>query len=518
MNTAALYLRSSKDRSDVSIDAQRRELQALAQQKGLLIIKEFADVVESAKDVNRPGFQRLLLELKSPLRAWDHLLMVDTSRLSRRRYAAQVFKHEAQKRNITILFSKVPETDPITSVILQSVFEAMDEVHSLMSREKGLAGMAENIRAGYRAGGRAPLGYLLKKIETGAMREGTAVAKSLLTPDPDHASTIARYLKMRATGINGAAAARQLGITWPRTTLIGIEWNSLTYAGHNVWNVNNERLDDGGYKDGHKRRPREEWIIQKNTHPALITDEEAEQVLKNLNENPWQKGGHASSDYLLTGLLKTPDGLPWYGDRKVNYRTKPTDGSKSRWLKTADVDRFVLKQVSDDLQNNDFINQLFAKARSHLSTQTNDPTNELQQQVQSINEKINRMIELAAEMDNPSPVLRKIEGLEKTRLSTEEQLITLQRQQQVQAAINQYSRQDIHELIKSLSDQFANMPQEAARSFLQSLISKIALNPITGECQIHYRLCVQDRNNVASPRGADSVPVLTAISCFLIAA
>ena len=44
-NQASLYLRSSKDRSDVSIDAQRRELTALAAQRGLVIVEEFADVV-----------------------------------------------------------------------------------------------------------------------------------------------------------------------------------------------------------------------------------------------------------------------------------------------------------------------------------------------------------------------------------------------------------------------------------------------------------------------------------------
>jgi len=38
---AALYLRSSADRSDVSIDAQRRELTALASSKSLIIAAEF---------------------------------------------------------------------------------------------------------------------------------------------------------------------------------------------------------------------------------------------------------------------------------------------------------------------------------------------------------------------------------------------------------------------------------------------------------------------------------------------
>ena len=61
LKTTAVYLRSSKDRSDVSIDAQRRELKALAEKRSLLLVQEFTDIVESAKDEDRPGFQSLLL-------------------------------------------------------------------------------------------------------------------------------------------------------------------------------------------------------------------------------------------------------------------------------------------------------------------------------------------------------------------------------------------------------------------------------------------------------------------------
>src|SRR5512143_4222754 len=86
MDKAALYLRSSKDRADVSIDAQRRELQTLARSRGLIIVAEYADVVESGKDEHRPGFQRLLADLRAPDREWSYLLLLDTSRLSRRRH------------------------------------------------------------------------------------------------------------------------------------------------------------------------------------------------------------------------------------------------------------------------------------------------------------------------------------------------------------------------------------------------------------------------------------------------
>lgn len=156
----------------------------------------------------------------------------------------------------------------------------MDQVHSFMSREKGLAGMAENVRQGFRAGGRAPFGYQLEYISTGTIREGEPVKKSKLLPD-DNAPKIDTYLKGRAQGLMGTHLAEKLGLDLARTSLNGIEWNALTYAGHTVWNVHNEKTDDG-YKGGVKHRPRSEWLMQRDTHHPLITDAEAEAILQRL--------------------------------------------------------------------------------------------------------------------------------------------------------------------------------------------------------------------------------------------
>lgn len=158
----AIYLRSSKDRTDVSIDAQRRELQELALSRKLTVTEEFTDAVESGKDANRPGFQSLIRQINNKSRQWDVVMMVDTSRLARNQYIAHSFMHECGKRGIEVVFAKTPELDGVTGIILPAVLHAMDQVHSFMSKEKGLAGMAENVRQGFRAGGRAPYGYKLE--------------------------------------------------------------------------------------------------------------------------------------------------------------------------------------------------------------------------------------------------------------------------------------------------------------------------------------------------------------------
>jgi hypothetical protein len=70
---------------------------------------------------------------------------------------------------------------------------------------------------------------------------------------------------------------RELDLKWSPSTLISVEWNALTYAGRTVWNRHTPKSERGSGRP--KRRPREEWITQQNTHTAFISDIEAAKIL-----------------------------------------------------------------------------------------------------------------------------------------------------------------------------------------------------------------------------------------------
>ena len=490
MTNAAIYLRSSKDRHDVSIVSQRRELKKLARSKEMTIVREFVDVVESAKTEFRPAFQDLIREIKAPTRPWDTLLSLDTSRLSRRRYVAQMFKHDARKNGVRILYAKMPEVDPITNVILESVMEALDEYHSLMSREKGLAGMAENVRQGFRAGGRAPRGYELEYIETGAMREGKAVTKSRLRKSKD-ARWVGEYLRRRATGESRSVVRREMDLDIPLTSLIGMEWNALTYAGHTVWNVHAER-EGGAYIGGSKRRPRPDWHISHNTHTPLISEQEAEFLIDNLENSKIGKAvaraKAAGSPYLLTPLLETPDGRTWKGERQRYYRLKAEDGKPGNMVPLDPLQGAVLDQVMADAQSPKFVHELAREARRFAKRQ--DPAIPLRREVAEIDRKISRAGELSLQLEDPAPMLRMVDKFERERKILAAEIADLDKDAATRIA-----------LANITDDQVATVLKESAdpKALLKTVVNRITLDPGTLECQIHYQLprwlCV------ASPRG-----------------
>jgi len=69
----------------------------------------------------------------------------------------------------------------------------------------------------------------------------------------------------------------------------------------------------------------------------------------------------------------------------------------------------------------------------------------------------------------------------------------------------------IERFLHGIAESRKSLSREALKDFLSNLIGQITLDPATHECQINYRIAVDLRNKVASPRGAVSYPVLEII-------
>jgi site-specific DNA recombinase len=509
---AALYLRSSKDRSDVSIDAQRRELLDLAKSKNLVIVEEFADAVESGKDDQRPGFQSMLSQLKSRDRAWSYLLALDTSRIARNQYLAHALHYECDKRNIKILYAKMPETGSVVDVVIRAVMQSFDQLHSLMSKEKGMAGMAENVKQGFRAGGRAPLGYKLQSQETGAMREGVAVTKSKLVPG-DKFETVQKYLKARALQVARSVAADEAGLLGvAHTSLLGLDWNALTYAGHTVWNVQNERLPSGGYKGNVKRKPRAEWVIQKDTHEPIITNEEAESILKVLEASTRADPRKTKSEYLFSGLMVNQEGIPYHGADGQYYRC-----GKGKRLKRDEIEPMLIKHIMADMKSSEFIADLIKTAKRSAQPIPDDEVKQLKSDVNKITGQIGKLTDIAAEAESPRPWLEKIGKLEKEREDVVARLERAASDYESAQILMTITERDMRLLLAGFTSNVDFNDVPAVKEFLSSILDKIVLTESPRlTCSIHYSISSGD--SVASPRLRDTIPVIKLIRMLKLAA
>ncbi len=411
---AAIYLRSSKDRHDVSVESQRRELIAHIEAEGNLLAAEFVDKVESAKTDNRPGFQEMIEEVKQKNRRFDVVYCFDTSRFARRQYHAQMYKHLLKKHSVELRFLKLPKTDTILDTIIESLMEAFDEFHSQKSKMDGLRGMRENIEQGYRAGGRAVLGYKLDKHVVGT-RDGNPITKSKLVPDPKMFPVIQQYMKGRAQGVARKALIEQLGLDIPYTTLLYSEDNALAYAGHTVWNRHNEMID-GSYVGGKKFRDRSEWVVKKDTHEAMISDEEAEAILASRNETKQKTRRYRVNHYLLSGLIQCNCGANMDGDSGF-YRCHDRCGT--RGIKKETLEEAVLELLFDEvltLENLAELKEAIAEEVKSRKKNQNSLLDQLNSEYAEIERQITELVSLLPQTKHQRPILAHLDQLEEERM------------------------------------------------------------------------------------------------------
>ena len=501
-NRAVAYLRSSKDRSDISIDAQRRALHEMAAARGLVIVGEYVDAVESGKDDDRPGFQSMLRDLKTTSREWDAVLALDTSRIARRRIIALIFEEqECKRKGVRVLYRSIPDSDPVTEMLMKSILQAFDEWHSLTSRAKGLAGMAENVRQGWRAGGRAPRGYQLEYVPTGAIREGVPVTKSRLVVS-EEAPAVAAYLLARAGGAARGDLIRRLGVTWPVASLVGMEWQALTYAGHTVWNVHAER--DGGIAiGGSKRRLRKDWMIQRDTHEALISDRDAETLLSRLEAGRERFARTGAREYLLAGLLVNPAGAAWHGDGGDSYRL-----GKLKKISSARIEGTVLDRVAQDLQTPESV-ALIGDAVRRLAGTPHDVKRipAIERAIATLTTRIGRVVDLTAKTDDPTPYLRRVTELETEREGLVAELARQRSDVAQGLKMERITDADVRAMLTTLLDEMRAQQEAGAvpalRDALAGMIDKVELDVDATRCSIHYRFeaPVKGWVSLASPGG-----------------
>lgn len=127
-------------------------------------------------------------------------------------------------------------------------------------------------------------------------------------------------------------------------------------------------VSPGSGSRGHpKRRPRAEWIIQRDTHPAIITADEAEAIIGTLERGSRSASRRTKADYLLTGVLRSPDGSAWHGDGEGYYRV-----GKGRRVKAATIEAAVLAQIAENLSGGEFVKVFTAAAKAQAQARKKD--------------------------------------------------------------------------------------------------------------------------------------------------
>lgn len=502
---AALYIRTSKEHiGGNSIDSQRKMLHDFATTRGLEVVAEYVDAATSGGGIKRQGLLDMYSDLCAADRAWDTLLVVDTARLARNVGIATAIRLAAKTHGVSILYSLFKDAQP--NDVFLTVLHITDQIALEQCEIKCTGGVEVSLEQGYRGGGRAPRGYRLVNIRTGRITMGAPETKTRLEPNDD-AEVIGQYLKGRAAGRRRIDLKTELKLHYTQSSLIDIEWNALTYAGHTVWNRHNPHIKGEGYKGGVKHRSLGEWKIIKNTHPALITEDEAERILAYLYATEYSvySGRKESGNYLLAGFLTTSTGRNWQSDGHGFYRVHTDDGGKARSLKMQELEEMIFDWVAKDIVAKEFGSEVHTRldrsARKRSDASRGLLIRVLQLHAESAR---NAAVKMLGGDRSEYPELQMLDHLQSPAKVTDrpgEMLVSLQSQATLDEELNAASEAEMQALMARISRQLSSRADNSqVKLLLSSLIEKIVLDPGMLACEIHYLAGVVKRHAIEGGR------------------
>lgn len=328
---------STDDRQDVTLarPSQLHACERKIQPLGGTITAEWFDV-ESGSHDQRPGLLELIAEARDPAtRRFDQVVVYSTSRLARDRVDAALFERDLRRLGVPVVYESGG-----SSQLEIAIKQAIDEHERNQIKVETRRGQAQNIKNGYRCGGRAPYGYRLEhEPHPVPARAAKGDRKSRLAPDPqqmpvvqriyrwwsdDGLGTMAIADRLNAEGVPSPVhtnTTRNVRRKWAKSTIRAILQNPV-YTGRLVWDRTDHSLKRERGEGGARRRDPEDWVLSEVEHPAIIAQplfDAAQARFTAKSRRPPRKGQRT---YLLSGFAKCASGhepLAMFGTNTLGY-------------------------------------------------------------------------------------------------------------------------------------------------------------------------------------------------------
>ncbi|MGH9493531.1 MAG: recombinase family protein, partial [Candidatus Sulfotelmatobacter sp.] len=331
----AIYGRVSSDRQNIlSIDDQIRKCREYADRHGwsVLELHIYRDESISGTTADRPGLQRLLAALRTRPRAFEVLLIDDTSRLSRKTTDALLIFERLSFAGVRLVaVSQGIDSDNEQAGLLMQVHGMVDSLYVRELATKTRRGLEGTFLRGNHAGGRC-FGYRNIPIEDSQRLDehGRPVVLAVrLEVNSEEAAIVRRIFELYASGISLKKIAKLLnaeGVQSPQSprgsisrswcpSSIRVILHNDRYRGLVIWGKSRKVRSAENGKKVSRHRDRSEWIMQDVPEQRIVSDElwakvqARQELVKAVYVNAGNRVGllkssEMNSRYLFSGLLK----------------------------------------------------------------------------------------------------------------------------------------------------------------------------------------------------------------------
>ncbi len=488
----ALYARVSSDQQaekNNSIPSQIRLLHEYALKYNMEVVKEYVDEGESALSINRPAFLEMIAETKKKFPPFQGILVWKLSRFARNRQDSITYKSMLKKRDIEIISISEPIDDTPQGQLMEGMIEVIDEFYSAVLAQETLRGMAENARKGYRNGGFPIYGYKNVRIF-----DEKRNPKTKYEVNGAEAKVVKLIFELYAKG-NGLknivmelarrAIKPRSGSYWSKSTVANILRNE-PYIGWTVFNKRDKKTT------GRQFKPKDEWIIIKNTHEPIISEELFNRVQKLIEERQPKNtpAQVTASQYLLSGLMRCGKcsgayGVTGYGRQRkyayyncINYSKKGKKVCPGRRLRADELDQEIIERVRKLVFSDENMRKLLDDinaATKSLRIDYGRKITDLKKKAADLQLRARRQYEaIESGKIDLSLVAERLKELRIQRDSLQEEISYYERlNSQYQPAY--ITRSTIESYRKEMEEVFVGTNVQEQRNFLKKFIEKIII-------------------------------------------
>ncbi len=293
---AALYVRVST-RYQVDKDSlpfQRKKLKEYLKFLGITRFTIFEDDGYSAKNTDRPEYQKMMSGIRRG--QFTHLIVWKVDRISRNLLDFAEMYEELKKHGVTFIsLNEQFDTSTAIGEAMLKIILIFAELERKMTAERVMGIMLDRAENGLWNGGHIPIGYRLDEGDAFPVPDWNGEAelvKMIFDKYEETRSTTQIARMLYRDGIRG-----RRGGTWTSKVIHDMIRNPF-YIGTYRYNV--RETSRGTIK------PESEWIVRKNNHTPIISEEQFARCNKIMDKNASRNTAEFRNCYTHTfaGLLR----------------------------------------------------------------------------------------------------------------------------------------------------------------------------------------------------------------------
>lgn len=321
------YLRVSTEKQvdGYSIDAQRKNVQKLAELKEFEIVREYVDAGFSGADIqNRPAFTQMMKDIENEKDGVEYVLSFKLSRLGRNAIDTLESLKKMQSHGVNVLTDDgAVDSSSAYGNFFILIMSGLAEMERENILAQTFAGRVEKARQGRYNGGQAPYGYRLRP--TGNKNE-----KGILEINEDEAPLIRLIFDRYVNHEKGDGKVAEYLVSHGYTKAIRENGKLLfideSFVGHVIRNEvycgtmvygrrKNVKNPETGKITTHLKNP-SEWYKSEGLHEPIITREmyDKAQEIRKTNTHNQPKVYNSTHAAIFSGLIVCPIcGAPMHG-------------------------------------------------------------------------------------------------------------------------------------------------------------------------------------------------------------